>query len=575
MSTTPGYDVFISYAREDGPWVREHLFEPLSWCRTKDGGRPRIFFDVSKEGIQPGQDFIEALSRAILDSRFVILVYSRTYFSKPMCHWEAKKAWQLDPSGDLQKLAPVLLDPSAEAEIPFTYNHIQFTRLTEEDWFSRLVRNLDLLPRTENRPVRLTFRSRPADALVGTPLSPVQVAVEDESGASMGDLPVTLAVEGAEITGSLTVPTLDGLATFADLCFLAPAETARLIASAPGLQPCASEPFSIVAPRETLGSKPSGDSAAPRPVIPCDGEAFFLGRGHTVVTVEPHRLAAWDVGGRLLGEAQLPAPVRVTAHGDDLVALADWAGNVHLVHASGACTTVSPPAPGDGGFHVPGALAVAGERVFVGYWSGDLVQIVPGQAPTRLLRHEAGIQGLALQYPHLYVLGLDDVFVHHGQQGPPLLLPVGERARWLVAFSTSAVVVGTTRLFHYSARRRTLLADDLGLGRIADAHVATAVPAVLDEDGLGLRFDAELGVRARYGVTPGSTLIAADDAGLVTAVRHPDGSCSLLFGERVACTARTGTLTVARDGALVLASCEGGVCALPLAEVEGLRGGVR
>lgn len=106
------YDVFISYKRDpvhDG-WLEQH-FVPLftSWVRQEIAakcGRPpaKIFFDqteVSPQflkfeqtgvlGIEPGQEWQQALSNAIKTSRCMLGLWSPLYFYSNWClvEWES------------------------------------------------------------------------------------------------------------------------------------------------------------------------------------------------------------------------------------------------------------------------------------------------------------------------------------------------------------------------------------------------------------------------------------------------------------------------------------------------------
>ena len=68
------YDIFISYAREDYAWVSSELHTPLTQCVRADGRAPRVFLDQSDVGVGIGQDFTEALAKAISNSHRIIQI---------------------------------------------------------------------------------------------------------------------------------------------------------------------------------------------------------------------------------------------------------------------------------------------------------------------------------------------------------------------------------------------------------------------------------------------------------------------------------------------------------------------
>ncbi len=84
------YDVFISYAHEEFTWVYENVFVPLKDARTADGRKLEIFFDTSS--IRVGSGWQDKISLAIDGSRFIVPVYSETYFKRPYCRFEIKRA---------------------------------------------------------------------------------------------------------------------------------------------------------------------------------------------------------------------------------------------------------------------------------------------------------------------------------------------------------------------------------------------------------------------------------------------------------------------------------------------------
>ena len=84
------YDVFISYAHEEGAWVYEHVFAPLRDARTADGRSLSIFFDTS--AIRVGTAWQDEIALAIDGSRYIIPIYSDIYFERPYCRFEIRRA---------------------------------------------------------------------------------------------------------------------------------------------------------------------------------------------------------------------------------------------------------------------------------------------------------------------------------------------------------------------------------------------------------------------------------------------------------------------------------------------------
>ena len=79
------HDVFISYRRELQwtPWTRDYLKRALASYLQQDLGRPPdIFVD---ERIDIGDDWVDALGTHLAQSRVVVAILSRDYFSSIWC----------------------------------------------------------------------------------------------------------------------------------------------------------------------------------------------------------------------------------------------------------------------------------------------------------------------------------------------------------------------------------------------------------------------------------------------------------------------------------------------------------
>ena len=99
---------------------------------------------------------------------------------------------------------------------------------------------------------RLSFLTQPSDAPAGEPITPaVRVAITDLGGnvvqKAAAPITVTLGPNGppAILSGTLTMPSTGGIATFADLSLRAAGANYSLTAAATGLASAASTPFTI------------------------------------------------------------------------------------------------------------------------------------------------------------------------------------------------------------------------------------------------------------------------------------------------------------------------------------------
>ena len=118
-SETHDFDVFISYAREDGAWVFEHVYAPLRDAVLPDGKKLSVFFDTAS--IRAGTSWQDEISLAIDGSRFVVPVYTEQYFTKPYCRFEIRRAhrkWIAAESGS-RCVLPVMrghprIDPTVD-----------------------------------------------------------------------------------------------------------------------------------------------------------------------------------------------------------------------------------------------------------------------------------------------------------------------------------------------------------------------------------------------------------------------------------------------------------------------------
>ena len=123
------YDVFISYAHDEGAWVYEHVYVPLRDARLPDGRKLSIFFDTST--IRSGTAWQDAISLSIDASRFIVPVYSEIYFQKPYCRFEIKRA-QRKWIGAGEQSRCVLPIMRGHPKILQTVDDIQATSIDDE-----------------------------------------------------------------------------------------------------------------------------------------------------------------------------------------------------------------------------------------------------------------------------------------------------------------------------------------------------------------------------------------------------------------------------------------------------------
>jgi hypothetical protein len=548
------HDVFISYAREDGQWVIENLYEPLLRCRTPTGERPRVFLDL---GMEPGLDWTEALSEAIEKARVFVPVYSSTYFSKRMCRWELTQAWIQD-----RKMSPVLIDLGAEESVPAKVANINYVYVGRDDWFPMICRSAGLEP--EQTPVELEFLDQPTDTFVNHTLAPVRVRVSAGGEPAPHEEEVTLSAEGAELSGTVSALTEGGVAEFRDLSLPNELERTRLVATAKGCEPAFSDSFAVHRqPAERVGE--------PAIAVANAEAALFFEDGGALAVLVPGRLAVYDLDGRELGGVELGGRVRVIRSSGAALAVAEWTGDVHLAFADGR--TAMWRFRTDGRLTVPGDLAVRDDHAYVGFWDGAVHRLVPGEDAQHELQHDAGVQALAALDEALWVCGLDGALCRY-RDGKVVESHALERAIHLLnAYGDCLVAVGDRRLYQVLLATSAVYDEpltELQLERPAGVFAGTDLPVVIDARGKGIRFDRELDPRRSFHTVAGAVPVSADRGGRYCAFRNPDGSLSLMVEDRVALTHPGGVLAVSPDGDRVALGDADGIKLLDAAALEQL-----
>ena len=537
------WDVFLSYASEERAWVEANVYHPLLKCRTVDGRRPHVFFDVGEDGLVSGQSYVFGLAEAIRTSRKAVPIYSVRYFEKEMTGWELTKFIQRDPKGEQRFINPILIDEAAAPRVPSAVDHIHYYRLAMPDWFPRLCKALELRPGQDEFQLRFEPPMVP-DVVVNHTLPPVQVRV---TGARAGTDPeeVTVRAEGGQLRGSLTVRVVQGTARFADLSFAGPVEQTRLVATAAGCDPVVGDPFAVMPPA------PVRVVEEPLPVpsqelIPGRGDVVFFADGRAVAVLGPDRATVYDLRCRRLGDSPLIGPVKAVRRKGGLISVAEWSGRVHLLGSDGrSCFWDFGDARA--GFTVPGGMAIDGGRMYVGFWHGHVYSLAFDEAAALEFRHEAGVQALEAADDRRYVADLaGKLWVYRGDR-PQASHPL-EPAIWLLqAIDGVHVAVGDACLYQLPAESPRVLQDRLPITGVAAVLGDVERPVVVDARGRGLSFDAGLAVRSRFHTAAGATPISGDDRGRYCVFENLDGARTLMVDGRIVFTHLGGTLAVSPD----------------------------
>ncbi|RSD10340.1 toll/interleukin-1 receptor domain-containing protein [Amycolatopsis eburnea] len=557
-----GWDVFISYAREDYQKARD-LADSLHKCITSRGVPPRIFIDVDREGLPPGVDWEQYIEAALPRSRFFVALYSLRYFAKNVCLFELQRAVDLTKAGTVGFI-PVLMEEAAKDKIWFTASKYNWVAVTHPNWFETLRDALGLRPSPSSRQLR--FEAPVPDAVVNHTLPTVRVSVGGAHGAAVpasGEpISLTTVPPGSGLNGTLVVPTVHGTATFADLSFRRAVESVRLRAEAPGCEPVETAPIQVSPP----APQPSGpDRVHPR--LPASGrQAFFPGGRHVAVLdgadLSVHALGEPD---RVLGTARLAARPRLWARGSSHLAVADWTGRVVVAAPDGRTRTVdlarSP------GLAVPGALAFDGDTPLVGMWNGTVWSLAD-EEPETVLEHRAGVQLLAVDSGGRLLAGdLDGVLTVYAENRARAEYPLERLLLGIHHGPGCTLIVGEHHIYRLDSGAGRPLVVDLPVQQVSDAWVGQDLSIVLNDEGLGVCFDAELGVHLGFRTVPGARVGSASQDGRLVVFEYPDGSHVLMQDGRIEVTSAY-PLAISPDGRLAATSDGRGTLILPVDELR-------
>ncbi|MEU7658051.1 TIR domain-containing protein [Streptomyces lincolnensis] len=543
------WDVFISYAREDYIQAKD-LQDALLECVTAAGTTPRVYLDVSRTGTPVGADWQIYLEEALRGSRHFVALYSKRYFEKDVCQWELHEALKL-PLTESGGFIPLLMEPAAAEKVPYVANRINWIPMTRPRWIDE-VRGALRLRTSAARPV-LRFETPPADAVVGHTLPPLRVTGSAPQGTPVGSAggTVTLSAQppDAGLTGTLTVPFTGGTAVFEDLAFASAASEVRLDATAPGCEPATTAPFRIRAPERQPDLAGSG-----RPTLAARGRPVFFPDGQALAVLDGHTLTVHTAAHRTAGTADLRERPRLWAHGHTCLAVADWSGRVLLAAPDGEIRVWDVPAPEGARFNVPGALSFDGDVLYVGTWAGAVWSLSLGQTPPhRVAAHPAGVQVLAAEGGRLLVGGLDGTLTDIGEGRR-----AEERSLEAVLLSLTrvrdfALVVGEHRVHRWDLTEGQLLQVAQPVAPVTGVLPGEELTAIVDAEGHGVSFDAELAVRVGFHTVPGVRPVGSARHGRLLVLEHPDGSHALVRDGRTTHVSPH-PLAVSPDGRRVAAS---------------------
>jgi hypothetical protein len=564
----PQIDVLVSYAHQNAEVLQAiGLVERLGRCRAGDGRQVRVWLDVQPGDIGPGSGFYREIAAAIARSAAVVPVYSSAYFASRDCGWELEKAFQAQMEGRT-RLIPLLIEENARQRIPFYLDHLQYIRLdSRQDWFGLLRDRLGLSPASDQDALRLEFLTQPPGAVVvNHTLAPIRVGVRARDGIGPGRAEtVTLTLPEGPLNGTTSRPADGGVAEFSDLSIGSPIASTRLVASC---QPCAAEvssrPFSVrePGPARTVSPETTTDVIGTR-----GGAARFLGGGALAI-LSPDRVELLDASGSTTAAAVLDAEPRLVRCGGSAIAVATWTGSVTVGVAGGALWSWRPA--GDRGrWAVPGDLTVAGQDLYVGFWSGAVHHLTGSHQPQAPeLSHHAGVQALAVAQGLLCICDLDGrLWVHGG--GQLIWSRRLEPVIWLLKpYRGALVAVGERKLYHLPLDGSPGFEEPVPLDRITGVFGDTDLPVIVDAVGRGIRIDDQLRFCQTFHGVAGTLPTSADQDGRWCVLSDRSGQHSLVDDGRVVLTHRGGTLAVAPEGDRLAIGDERGLRVVPPAELH-------
>ncbi|MBN2202410.1 toll/interleukin-1 receptor domain-containing protein [bacterium] len=559
------YDIFISYAREDYAWVRDSLYTPLTQCLMPDGKRPKVFLDQSDMGVKPGENYLEALAKAIMNSHRVIIVYSRTFFSKSMTRWELTKALQADPTGKAGKINPILLEHEAKDQIPIIIDHIHYLDVQEQpdDWFPRLIHNIGLSVSRDIRLLEMT--TQPSDTAINITLPPVSVALSDRGQAGFEEGIVELTADCEGLQGTLRQKTSGGTAVFPDISFRQPAGRVSLTAKAEGYQPATSAAFSVVETKKEEAAITGGGGRPQGVVVPAgdppgESRVYFFESGKTFAVIDASAIRLYDRNGLALGRSAIHSRPKIVRSVGDRMVLAEWSGRLLFIRESGEIREV-PPKPNEPTYAIPGNVVLAGGQMLVGMWNGDLLRLDPASGETALVfKHPAGILDFESDGHNVYIVDFQGGFTVYQGDRPDRQFPVEHSIAGMKCFRDHIVIIGEKKLYQFDVPNVIMTPWRSNLSNILHAMPLNDRIMALDDAGSGMFLDEQLLPRHKFHSTQGAVPFCAGSLGddAYATFIYPDGTFALLKNSQIVYTHAGGTISFdPRMTALALGSPEG------------------
>lgn len=545
-------DVFISYASEDLEWVSENIYKPLLGCTFADGREPRIFFDQSDLGVEVGENIKDALNEAIRSSPKVIAVLSRSYFNKDWTVLELQEAIQDDLLVRKKKVIPLRkdLDPITDGGIAQKLRGVSVMNVTpsvdRSSWLPKLLRALSLQQGQRHR--GLSFEGPIGDVLVNNTLPPVMVRVRGDRDPQIREelvVELTTSVEGLQ--GTLQRTVVDGVATFSDVSFRAPASAVVISAKAIGCVPACSTQFGVraisVDPPPVL---PPTQSAAS---IPCDHpeitQVFFFDSGKALAVVDPVAIRVYGMGGEKLAEMKGRSRVRVARTSGAFLSLVDWEGNLTLLRDDGSRQEVSL-APQGLPYATPGDCAIVDGVTIVGMWNGEVHRVDATGTRTLLFNHDGGIQCLAARGGQVFLCDFTGSFAVYEGGRQVYATPAERSVIGMALFPMAVVVIGEQKPYQFSFGDGRLIGwPSRHLSRCVDILPAASRILAVDDKGRGVFWDEQLTPLAQFHVTAGArpSCYGTVDGNSYVSFAYPDRTYALLKNEQIVYTNGSGLLS--------------------------------
>lgn len=135
------YDVFISYSHAHQHWVEKNVYLPLQNTSAPSGEKLNIFFD--KRSIAHGEAFTTKYMWAIVNSKYVLPVFTSDYYEKNHCKNEMDTAYKRYVEKKVQ-LLPIVF----QSKIPEIFSTLNYIDAEENPDFITSVKNTLLSQKT-------------------------------------------------------------------------------------------------------------------------------------------------------------------------------------------------------------------------------------------------------------------------------------------------------------------------------------------------------------------------------------------------------------------------------------------